>query len=99
MLRGDQQLARACRALLATVRLEHLWTEDGPTAEALRLLEVDRGSLWAGQRVVLLAAWSFWGGSDGQRLAAILEQFDADPMDALCFLVKASRCRRAPGQR
>jgi lipoyl-dependent peroxiredoxin len=92
MLRRDQQLARACRALLATVRLERLWTDDGPSPDAFRLLEADGGPLSSGQRIVLLAAWTFWNGSGGLKLAEVLEQFDADPMQALCFLVMASRC-------
>ena len=92
MQRDDQRLARACRALLATVRLERLWTEDGPTLEAVRLLEADGGPLSSGQRIVLLAAWTFWDGSGGLTLAEVLEQFDADPMEALCFVVMASRC-------
>lgn len=92
MLRDDQELARACRALLASVRLERLWMEDGPTPEAYRLLEADGGSLSSGQRIVLLAAWTFWNGSGGLKLAEVLEQFDADPMEALCFLVMASKC-------
>src|SRR5580658_3389614 len=54
MFRDDQQLARACRALLATVHLERLWNERGPTSEASELLE-------------------------------------AEPAEALCFLVMASR--------
>jgi Ohr subfamily peroxiredoxin len=91
MLRDDQQLARACRALLATVRLEGLWTEDGPTPEASELLEADGGPLSSGERIVLLAAWTFWNGSGGLRLAEVLEQLDADPMEALCFLVMASK--------
>src|SRR5262245_52613589 len=87
MPRADKQLARACRALLATVHLERLWTEYGPTPEASELLEADGGPFSSGQRIVLLAAWTFWNGSGGRRLADVLEQFDADPMEALCFLI------------
>src|SRR5258708_38472303 len=96
MLRDDQQLARACRALLATVRLERLWTEDGPTPEASELLEADGGPLSAGKRIVLLAAWTFWNGAGGLRLAEVLEQFAADPMDALGLLDLASQHDDAP---
>jgi hypothetical protein len=96
MPRADKQLARACCALLATVHLERLWTEDGPTPEASELLEADGGPLSSGERIVLLAAWTFWNGSGGRRLADILEQFDADPMEALCFLVMASTPCRTP---
>jgi len=48
-------LARACRVLLASARVEHLWTENGPTTEATALVEVD-GLLSPQERVILLAA-------------------------------------------
>jgi hypothetical protein len=92
MLRDDQQLARACRALLATVRLEHLWTEDGPTPQASELLEADGGRLSSGKRTVLLAAWTFWNGACGLRLVEVLDQFEGDPMETLRRLVTASNC-------
>jgi hypothetical protein len=87
-----QGLARACRVLLARVRLERLWTEEGPTPEASALLETHGAALSPGQRVVFLAAWTFWNGSAAPQLAAILDQFEADPLEALRFLVMASSC-------
>jgi hypothetical protein len=91
MLRDDQRLARACSALLATVRLERLWTEDGPTLEASRLLAADGGPLSSGQRSVLLVAWTFWDGTGAAELAEILGRSAADPMDALCLLVTSCK--------
>jgi hypothetical protein len=91
MFRDDRQLALACRTLLATARLERLWTDKGPTAEAAELLETDGGPLSSGERVMLLAAWAFWNGSGGVTLADVLERLDADPAEALCFLVLASK--------
>lgn len=91
MFRHDHQLARACRALLATVRLERLWTERGPTSEASELLEADGGYLSSGERVMLLATWAFWNGSGGLTLAEVLERLDGEPAEALCFLVMASK--------
>jgi hypothetical protein len=91
MFRDDQQLARACGALLSTVRLEHLWTDDGPTSRAKELLAHDGGPLSSGERVVLLAAWAFWNGSGGVTLADVLERLDGEPAEALCFLVMASK--------
>jgi hypothetical protein len=89
MFRDDLQLARACRALLATVRLERLWTVDGPTPEASKLLEADGGPLSSGERVMLLASWAFWNGSGGVTLAELLERLDSTPTETLCFLVMA----------
>jgi hypothetical protein len=91
MFRDDRQLARACRTLLATVRLGRLWGEDGPTCEAKALLESDGGPLSSGERVMLLAAWAFWNGSGGLSLAEVLERLDGEPAEALCFLVMASK--------
>lgn len=91
MFRDDRQLASACRALLATARLERLWTLDGPTAEASELLEANGGPLSSGERVMLLAAWSFWNGSGGVTLAEVLERLDSEPTEALCFLVMAAK--------
>jgi hypothetical protein len=90
LLRDEQQLARACRTLLASVRLERLWTEDGPTPEAARLVEDQAALLSRGQRIVLVMAWTFWNGSGGPTLAEVLGRFAAGPMAALRVLVAAS---------
>jgi hypothetical protein len=63
VFRDDEQLSRACRALLASVRHAELWTRSGPTPEAMALLERDGGPLSSGERIVLLAAFAFWNGS------------------------------------
>lgn len=91
MFHDDKQLARACRALLATVRLGHLWCDRGPTQEATELLEADGGPLSSGERVMLLAAWAFWNGSGRLTLAEVLERLDCEPTEVLCFLVMASK--------
>ena len=89
MWRDDRQRARACGALLATVRLAHLWTPDGPTDEALRLLEANGGPLSSGERVVVLSAFALWNGSGGLTLAEILDVLDPARAEALCTLVVA----------
>jgi hypothetical protein len=89
MFRNDEQSARACRALLAKARLERLWTSGGPTAHAVELLEADGGPLSSGERIVLLAAFAFWNGGGGLRLAEIIEVLDVGPSEAICSLVVA----------
>ena len=91
MFYDDKQLARACRALLATVRLGHLWDEHGPTEEAAALLEADGGPLSTGERVMFLAAWAFWNRSGGLMLAEVLDRLDLELVEDLCFLVMASK--------
>ena len=91
MFRDDQQLARACRALLATARLERLWGDEGPTPHPSELLATNGGALSSGERVMLLAAWALWNGSGGVTLAEMLERLDVDTAEALCFLILASK--------
>ncbi|MCW5831344.1 MAG: hypothetical protein KIS78_02670 [Labilithrix sp.] len=91
MFRDDAQISRACRALLASVRMEHLWLETGPTSEAGALLDANGGPLSSGERVMLLAAWAFWNGSGGLTLAEILASLDPERAEALCFLVLATK--------
>jgi len=46
-------LARGCRTLLGTVRLQRLWTKRGPTHEVIDLLEANGGYLSSGERVMV----------------------------------------------
>jgi hypothetical protein len=89
MFRDDRQLAIACRTLLAKARLGRLWTADGPTDEALRLLDADGGPLSSGERIMLLAAFAFWNGSGGLRVAEIVETLDLELAQGVCSLVIA----------
>ena len=89
MFRDDNQNARACRALLATIRRAELWTPTGPTSEAVMLLEDDGGPLSTGERVMLLIAFAFWNGSGTLRFAEIVESLDVEPCDAVCSLLVA----------
>lgn len=89
MWRDDRQRARACRALLATVRLDYLWTPEGPTEEAFRLLEANGGPLSSGERVMVLASFALWNGSGGLTLTEILDVLDPTRAEALCTLVVA----------
>jgi hypothetical protein len=89
MFRNDEQSARACRALLATVGLERFWTAGGPSARAVELLEADGGPLSSGERVVLLAAFAFWNGGGSLRLAEVIHVLDLGPSEAICSLLLA----------
>tara|TARA_R110002073_G_scaffold336583_1_gene536326 strand:+ start:16557 stop:16886 length:330 start_codon:yes stop_codon:yes gene_type:complete len=62
MFQDDTQRAQVCLALLRSLGLQRLWTEEGPTDEALRLYEKDGGHLSSGERSIFLLSWSFWTG-------------------------------------
>src|SRR5262249_1374696 len=81
--RGKRQLAIACKRLVARAGLARLWTEDGPTNEARTLLGAGHGTLPPRERLLLLAAWAFWDGSESERLADALRSPNGDPLEEL----------------
>ena len=89
MFRDTRQQTRALRALLATVRLENLWTFEGPTAEAMELLRDNGGHLSSGETIVLKAAFDFWNGKGGCELNRMLHILDHDLMEAILSLALA----------
>jgi NAD(P)-dependent dehydrogenase (short-subunit alcohol dehydrogenase family) len=85
---GDKRsLAVACRLLLVRVDLGRLWTDAGPTDEANTLREAAETTLSPRQTLALIAAWTFWDGSEVCRLAASLAAVGADPLDRLRLLL------------
>src|SRR5579859_1861357 len=89
MFRNDAQNALACRTLLAQAQLERLWTLEGPTYEALKLLDADGRGLSNGERIVLLAAFAFWNGRSGLKLSEILDTLNPELTEAITSLVVA----------
>lgn len=98
MFRNDQQIARAARVLCGRLpRLRDAWTEEGPSSEALALMEANGGPLSSGERAMLLAAFTFWNGArdekTGQgRLAFVdvLDALDGEHMRCLAELMIAA---------
>jgi hypothetical protein len=87
--RDTRQQARACRALLATVRLERLWTFEGPTLEAQELLHANGGHLSSGEAVMLRAAFDFWSGDGACALTSMLHTLDHGRLEAIGSLALA----------
>lgn len=69
MFRNEAQQVKACRALLAGVHLERLWDDQGPTDEAVAILEKRGGPLSHGEALMVSAAWAIWNGSGWASLA------------------------------
>jgi hypothetical protein len=85
--RDAQQRAEACRALLATGELGHLWNERGPTEDA-RTLARDPSALSAGDRALLLAAWAF---ETGERVPLRVDELLGLPeAEPICKLITAA---------
>lgn len=73
MFRGtfssENQQAQICRALLALVHREDLWTDEGPTREACWLFDEGGGTISTTEATVLILAFSVWHGGVGGRRA------------------------------
>ena len=90
MFRNDRQICEAVRVLLRSIRLEHLWTDFGPTDEALKLLE-DRGSpLSHGEAVMVLTAFDFWNGDGKVEFRELLTVLDRERLALVASLMLAS---------
>ena len=89
MFRSDRQIALTCRALCAGVRRRDLWSADGPSEEAIALMETNGGGLSSGECVVVMTAWAVWNGHSEARLADILNRLDGKNLKAIGTLLVA----------
>lgn len=89
MFRSEAQRARACGALCARARLPWMWTDAGPTEQAIEIMEANGGPLSSGERVVILAAWAFWNGHAGVTFADVIERLDGPNLRAIAGLMAA----------
>ena len=93
LFRDDHQASHAIRVLLAVAPgMDRLWTEHGPTTEAIDLCTT-RGGYRAGalshpRRTMLLAAFDLWNGQGQVPLAAVLD-LPADSLEMLSALLRA----------
>lgn len=91
--RDHHQASRAIRVLLSVVpRMDRLWTDSGPTTEAVDLCTA-RGGYRAGalshrERTMLLAAFDLWNGQGLVPLAAILD-LPPDSLEMVGALLRA----------
>jgi hypothetical protein len=56
----EKQTHGVCRALLATIGRADLWTDEGPTEEAVRLEESDGEGLEPEHRVLFFMVWDMY---------------------------------------
>ncbi len=90
MFRDDAQAASAIRLLLARLAIDGLWSEKGPTLDALRLRDERDAPLSADKRTLLLAAWTLWSpAAPGVALGDVLHVLDPGSRLGLCSLIAA----------
>lgn len=85
----DAQMNEALHVLLARVRLQRLWTSQGPTDEACDLLQARGGPLSSGERVMLLAAFDIYNGFGALPFERLVNTLGAEHLRAVCGLVVA----------
>ena len=61
MFRTEAQQCKAIRVLLSSLRLDHLWTAQGPTEHACQFLE--SSPLSSGEQILLRCAFDLWNGA------------------------------------
>jgi hypothetical protein len=89
VFRSDAQLARVCRALCADVGLAHLWTDDGPSDEAIGLRDAGGGPLSSGERIMVLAAWDVWNSHGSTNLGDVVHRLDGRRLATIGTLLVA----------
>ncbi len=87
--RREVKLARAIQILLRPARLEHLWSDDGPTAEALYARRALGRPLSGEARILVLAAFDVWDQKGMAYFGELLEQLPLDQVTRVLTLAVA----------
>ena len=89
MFRSESQQCQALRILLSSLRLDHLWTEKGPTRQACDWLKTS--PLSHGEQVLLRCAFDFWNGAGEVQLCRdLLGVLDSDRLGKVLTLALAA---------
>lgn len=91
MWEGEAQQCSTIRALLARVQLEHLWTAEGPTEAASRLLKDNGGPMSHGETVMLRVAFDLWNGHGKATLDDLVGVLDDGNLRAVLDAVAVVR--------
>lgn len=69
----SHQRLRVCRTLLTLMGYEHLWTSEGPTVEAKRILDQYGGTMSNAQWVLYQVVWYVWGRPADVKLQEVMQ--------------------------
>ena len=89
MFRPDVRTSRLCRTLCEETGLYGMWSDDGPTALAVRLLRENGGPLSADQKIMFLCAWAFWNGAGRITMWAAVHRLKAQHLFTLGEVLQA----------
>lgn len=91
MWQSEAQQHQVIRGLLARVHIEHLWTAEGPTEEAVGLLRDKGGPMSHGQTVMLQVAFDLWNGGGKAMLDDLIGVLDDGNLRAVLDAVAVVR--------
>lgn len=83
MWTSTKQACDTIRGLLRRVRLDNLWTDEGPTQEAVQLLKDKGGPLSTSETLMLQVAFDLWSSSGHAPLDKLLGVFDGGNLRAV----------------
>lgn len=87
MFASDQQRSLAIRVLLPRT-LQKLWTEHGPTEEAVDYV-LHGSPLSSGEKIMLAVAFDFWNGQGDARFSDVANRLDSRNTHAVASLMIA----------
>lgn len=88
MFRSDEQKIKAFRVLLQRIDKPHLWTDNGPAPELVRIADTGRSAMSGGEKTLCLVTMALWGGN--KRLAfALVDGLDNGALFAVGSLLCA----------
>jgi hypothetical protein len=70
---NQQQRSQVCQALLGRIGYSHLWTSEGPTAEAKKVLDQYGGPMSNSQWTVFQLVWYVWGRAADVKVQEVLQ--------------------------
>jgi len=89
MFRNEAQQVAAVRILLRSVRLEHLWQDNGPTDHANQLIDHKGGAMSHGETLMLQVAFDFWNGWGLAKFADVVNDLDGTRLPLVANLMIA----------
>ncbi len=91
MWKSGQQACTVIRGLLRRVRLDHLWTDEGPSQEAVQLLKDKGGPMSTSETLMLQVAFDLWSSSGHAPLDKLLGVLDGGNLRAVLDAIAVVR--------
>jgi hypothetical protein len=85
------KLSRAIQLFLRVEQLEHLWSDNGPTSDALYARRALGRPLSGNARLLLLAVFDVWDRKGGANFGELVDRLTIDHLNRLFALALAAK--------